>query len=468
VIQSNSWPRPRDYQDAIQAPLVCFTNPHLRNAQIYTNGMGLPLAASGKSAIVFKAAADAEDAAAASKDVALRCFTRAASDQRLRYQELHAHLGPKPPPYMVDFTYWDQEIVVGPGRFPLVEMSWVEGDPLDVWIQNHLGRGSDLADQASAWLSIVDDMRIREMAHGDLANDNCLVNGSELTLIDYDGCFIPQLADKHPGEDGNPHFQHPKRSGHYAGNMDAFPAVVIFLSLLALQSDRSLWQQFHTDKNLIFLAADYKAPRRTPIWSALKKNPDARVAALTDSLANMCESPVASLPSLKEVAALASIPLGQPLGRMQPGTNHGVATPGAGPWWEQEALRHGPVVRPTVPTPPAGPVPPAVPVPPTVPPTPSWLGDHVPGQPYLPPQGQPYPPPQGTPVQAPAWPQVPPLAGPPRRRTTPGPVTQRPEAPRPATPARPPARTSSAAATIGILIAIVLILVIVILVLASL
>ena len=418
--------------------------------------MGLPLAAAGKSAIVFKATADA-------KDIALRCFTRAASDQRLRYQELHAHLGPKPPPYMVDFNYWDQEILVGAGRFPLVEMGWVEGDPLDVWVKNHLGRGSDLADQASAWLSVIDDMRAREMAHGDLANDNCLVNGSKLTLIDYDGCFIPRLADKHPGEDGNPHFQHPSRAGHYAGNMDAFPAVVVFLSLLALQSDKSLWQ-FHTDKNLIFLAADYKAPRRTPIWSVLARNPDARVVALADSLANMCASPVGRLPSLKEVAALAGITLGQSPGKMRPGTSPGVAPPGTEPWWQQDALRRGPAAGQPVPVQPVVPMQPVVPVQPAGAPTPSWLSDHMPGKPPLPLQ-------QRQPVQPPARVQLPPSAGPPVRPTAPRPPARRPEAPRPPTPPGPPVRperSSGAATTIGILIAIVLILVIIVLVAASL
>lgn len=338
--------------------MVCFVDPRLRAASIKTNDVGVPLAASGRSAIVFRATAHA-------KDIALRCFTRAASDQRLRYQALHAHLAPTLPPYMVDFTYRDQEILVADTRYPLVEMGWAEGDPLDVWVGKHLGRGSDLGNQAAAWLAISNDMLAREIAHGDIANDNCLVSRSQLKLIDYDGCFIPKLAGKNPGEAGAQHFQHPDRSGHYAGDMDAFPSLVVYLSLLALQSDKSLWQ-FHTDRNLIFMAADYKAPRKTPIWDALAKSPDARVVSLANALANMCQKPITALPSIREVVAEAGIPLPE----QRPGGTPAADLPSWGSesvLWSRhdtEAARHGT----------ATPVPPATP-------SFAWLEDYLPSEP---------------------------------------------------------------------------------------
>ena len=299
MTQVTSWPRARAYREAIQAPRICFSDVRLRAADIHTDAMGIPLVASGKSAVVFKATADASD-------IAIRCFTRAVSGQRLRYQALQEYLGPVLPPYMAGFTYRDHEMLVEGIRYPVVEMDWVAGDPLDVWVRQRLGQGNALADQAAAWLAIIRDMLSRGMAHGDFANDNCLVSGSELKLIDYDGCFIPGLEDKYPGESGANHFQHPSRAGYYAANMDAFPSLVIFLSLLALQDNASLWQ-FHTDKNLIFEEKDFTASPQTSIWNALANSEDARVGKLAAVLASMCRSPVARLPSLGQVTARAGI-----------------------------------------------------------------------------------------------------------------------------------------------------------------
>ena len=92
------------------------------------------------------------------------------------------------------------------------------------------------------------------------------------------------------------------RMGYYALNMDAFPALVIYLSLLALAADNSLWQ-FHNGKNLIFTAEDYLAPRATPLWKALARVPDKRIAPLLTALADMCATPIDDLPPLSQVTA---------------------------------------------------------------------------------------------------------------------------------------------------------------------
>jgi hypothetical protein len=238
-----------EYLDAIQTPQVCFTDSRLKAARIHKDDREIPLAATGRSAIVFRADVGTED-------VALRCFTHEAREQRLRYQALHAHLAGSIPPYMVDFTYRDREIRVAGELYPVVEMGWAEGRPLHLRVEQHLRDPRHLEQLADIWLETVTNLQNRRMAHGDLSTDNCLVTEHTLTLIDYDGCFIPDLAGADPGEGGNPNFQHPRRMGYYALNMDAFPALVIYLSLLALAVDNSLWQ-FHNGRNLIFTAKDY-------------------------------------------------------------------------------------------------------------------------------------------------------------------------------------------------------------------
>lgn len=347
MTQPQGWPRASDYMGAVQTPSICFADARLREATIHTDTMGMPLAASGKSAVVFKATAG-------DKEIAIRCFTRAASDQRLRYQALHEYLGPVLPPHLVGFAYRDREIVVEGTHYPLVEMDWVDGDPLDVWIARRLRQSNDLGDQAATWLAAVNDMLNRGMAHGDIANDNCLVSGSQMKLIDYDGCFIPELADRPPGENGAQHFQHPSRkNGYYARDMDSFPSLVVFLSLLALQNDASLWGRFHTDKNLIFHDTDFQRPGRTPIWRELTKAHDTRVGELAAALTTMCRAPIAQLPSLPQVTARAGIQVtGQP------------------PW--KLVGRPGPTIRRPWPEPPQEPPPTDTPESPF-----DWLKDHV-------------------------------------------------------------------------------------------
>src|SRR5690348_13523789 len=117
------WPSDIQYLEAIQAPQVCFKDPRLKAATIRQNATGIPEAATGRSAIVFRADVGTED-------VALRCFTREAAKQRERYRVLHAHLAGSIPTYMVDFTYRDREILVAGERYPVVQMGWAEGRPL--------------------------------------------------------------------------------------------------------------------------------------------------------------------------------------------------------------------------------------------------------------------------------------------------------------------------------------------------
>ena len=274
--QPRKWPDPVAYQGAIQTPRVCFADSRLRAAVIRADDFGIPQAATGQSAVVFRAGLGAQN-------VALRCFTRDVPGQRARYQTLHAYLMKSMPSYMVEFHYWDDEILVAGERYPLVQMGWADGMSLDKWVKNHLKRSADLAKLAGTWLDIVNDMLRLNFAHGDLANDNCLVKGSSIKLIDYDGCYIPPLAGEKSDELGNPHFQHPDRGGHYAANIDAFSSLVIYLSLLALSKDSGLWK-FHTDRNLIFTKDDYQAPSRTAIWRELATIRDPQIISLAEAL----------------------------------------------------------------------------------------------------------------------------------------------------------------------------------------
>jgi hypothetical protein len=107
---------------------------------------------------------------------------------------------------------------------------------------------------------------------------------------------------------GHFNYQHPERirSGYYQENADAFSALVIYLSLLALKTDPELWNTprntpHHSGENLIFSANDFKNPGLTLLWNRLNKSPDAEVQRLTAVLENFCRQPVSAVPDLEEV-----------------------------------------------------------------------------------------------------------------------------------------------------------------------
>ena len=293
------WPSHEDYRDAIQTPGLFFTDTDLQAAEICTNLREIPLVFTGRSAIVFKAKLRRSH-------LAIRCFTRSVPEVRDRYVTFRKHLRPEGlprPEYFVDFKYRDEGVLVDGIRYPLLRMDWSQGEGLRAWVGANRAQRDRLHALASRWREVMDDLHARGIAHGDLASDNCLVrSGSDFSLIDYDGCFIPQLAHVNPGEFGHPDYRHPKRSGYYGPAMDAFPALVIYLSLLAVAAEPALWDAYNDeDANLIFTAEDYGNPGRTDIWARLRSSPENAVRALTDVLAEMCVTPIEHLPSLGEV-----------------------------------------------------------------------------------------------------------------------------------------------------------------------
>ena len=79
------WPNPTDYQDAVQNPHICFTDPELKAGMPTLNAMGLPRVASGNFASVYQIQNG-------QKKWAVRCFLRQAKDQQQHYTHISQHL----------------------------------------------------------------------------------------------------------------------------------------------------------------------------------------------------------------------------------------------------------------------------------------------------------------------------------------------------------------------------------------
>jgi hypothetical protein len=296
MASSAPWPSPGDYSAAIQNPHNCFADPELAGGQVYANQFGLPLGASGNFAVVYQLHSGAQV-------FAVRCFIRPVTNQQQRYDALSQHLHGIWLPALVDYAYLPQGIRVRGQWYPVVRMQWIAGQQLHQYIEDHLRHNQLLERLAIQWRGVVAGLCGAHMAHGDLQHGNILVDGhDQIHLVDYDGFFIPALYTQPPGERGHPNYQHPKRQqrGYYAANADAFSALVIYLSLLALRTEPDLWR-WHTGENLLFKADDFTQPGRTPVWQHLQGSLDPEVQRLTAALERFCREPVSAIPDLDTV-----------------------------------------------------------------------------------------------------------------------------------------------------------------------
>ena len=150
-------------------------------------------------------------------------------------------------------------------------------------------------------------LRGLRIAHNDLQHGNVMVQrDGGIRLVDYDGMYLPQFRGERSPELGHKNYQHPERSSeHYDENVDSFPSLVIYLSLLAIASDPGLWD-YHNEDNLIFTRSDYADPRSSEVFGKLKKSPDVTVARLAERLEECCALPVDKVPDLE--TALQDIP----------------------------------------------------------------------------------------------------------------------------------------------------------------
>ncbi len=269
------WPAMLDFTEALQNPERCFEGQDIAQGTAALTPRGLPLVYSGNFASVYKMTTP-------SGDVAVRCFTREVRDQQERYGHLSDYLRGVRPEAFVDFEYLEQGIRVRGQWYPIVRMEWAQGDRLDKFVEDHLDTPEILLDLAARWRGANGTLRGLRIAHNDLQHGNVMAREQgAVRLVDYDGIFLPQFDGEDSPELGHKHYQHPRRSTQdYHAGIDNFPSLVVYLSLLALGSDRQLWDRFYNQDNLPFTQGDFAVPGNSDCFKALKSSPDPNVAGL--------------------------------------------------------------------------------------------------------------------------------------------------------------------------------------------
>ena len=297
----------------MQNPGVCFQEPDLKSREAKLDMLGHPRVMSGNFASVY-------EMKTGDGRWAIRCFVRQVPGQQGRYARLCQYLNNLTLPYLVKFDYMLKGILVKGDFYPIVKMEWVEGVPLNTWVEDNLSNPQALLKLAEDWRAMMKELSQHKLAHGDLQHGNIMVTpDNELRLVDYDGMYAPVFGRGRAPELGHVNFQHPRRTADfYQEDLDNFSALVIYTSLRALAVEPELWQKFYTVDNLILLSSDYKNPLNSPAFAKLKESKDPVVQQMAKLLEKCCLSPVDNVPDFNEVMAaldkgtLESLPMKTP------------------------------------------------------------------------------------------------------------------------------------------------------------
>ncbi len=300
-----AWPLSQDYNEAIQDPQGSLDDAELRGGEATTNALGMPMPRSGNFADVYEF-----NCSATKSKWAIKCFTRHVPGQRERYTEITNALKDARLPFAVEFQYLVKGIRVRGDWYPILKMRWVEGLLLNEFVRDNLDKPVLLGQLGQIWGRMAKRLREAQIAHADLQHGNVLlVAGSKssslaVKLIDYDGMFVPALANKKSGEVGHPNYQHPQRlrEGIYNVEVDRYPLLVVATALKALSvGGRELWERHDNGDNLLFRESDLKTPAKSKLFRELHEISDPQVRKLVEELEKATGRNVEDVPAIDEL-----------------------------------------------------------------------------------------------------------------------------------------------------------------------
>lgn len=298
------WPLSQEYNEAVQNPRTAFADPDLRAAEVVPGPLGIPMPRSGNFADVYQVRA------ADGRSWAVKCFTRPVNELGQRYQAIDAHLRAARLPFSVGFQFLPEGVRIRGQWYPALKMDWVEGLTLNQFVRQTADKPDQLKALLGLWVRLCKRLRDAKIAHADLQHGNVLLvpgataNRLKLRLIDYDGMWVPALADRPSGEAGHPAYQHPARLRDrvYSPDVDRFPHLVIGCALRALAvAGKPLWDRFDNGDNLLFREADLRDPANSAVFKALWELDDPTVTNLVSLLVLSTRRPLGDTPWLDVV-----------------------------------------------------------------------------------------------------------------------------------------------------------------------
>ena len=233
--------------------------------------LGEPYRSSGAFAVVFKMKDEQTG-----KCYALKCFTEEQEGRAEAYRQIADELEFVDSSYITSVKYLDKEIFVDSSceedEFPVLLMDWIDGETMENYIAENYQDNYAMAmlcyrfGKMAAWL------RSQPFAHGDIKPDNIMVRpDGSLTLIDYDGMFVPAMKGQKSPTIGTKDFSHPLRSvDDFDETIDDFALASIALSLKAISMNSTLLDTYGASDRLLFSESDYRTPSSSKAISALQ------------------------------------------------------------------------------------------------------------------------------------------------------------------------------------------------------
>jgi serine/threonine protein kinase len=299
-------PTAAEYNQAIQNLHVTARDEELKGGEPALSPLGLPLEYAGGFAVVYQVRCPKTG-----KTWAVKCFTKEVEHRRERYDAISQHLRRVQLPFMVGFEYQEQGLLVGGRRHPIVKMDWIEGAPLNQFVAENLEQRGTLRQLLRLWVRLAQQLDAAEVTHADLQHGNVLLvpparegEGPRLRLVDYDGMYVPALADRPSGELGHRAYQHPQRLRDeiYSAEVDRFSHLVIYGALHSLiAGGRDLWDRYDNQDNLLFRDEDFASPGESKLFRELWEVQDPAVHVLVGRLLLATQAPLDNVPRLDDL-----------------------------------------------------------------------------------------------------------------------------------------------------------------------
>lgn len=232
---------------------------------------GEPYRSSGAFAVVFKMKDEQTG-----KCYALKCFTEEQDGRAEAYRKIADELEYVGSPYVVSVRYLEKELFVDCNceeeEFPVLLMDWIEGDTMETYIANNYSDNYAMSMLCYRFCKMAAWLRSQPFAHGDIKPDNIIVRSDgTLTLVDYDGMFVPAMKGQKSPTIGTKDFSHPLRTiDDFDETIDDFALATIALSLKAISLDSSLFNRFGASDRLLFSANDYLDLSKSQVLTALQ------------------------------------------------------------------------------------------------------------------------------------------------------------------------------------------------------
>ena len=245
----------------------------LKHLEVVEDEHGEPYRSSGAFAVVFKMRDPRTG-----QLYALKCFTEEQEGRAEAYRKIEEELEVAGTTYFTSMRYYERELFVDSSvsresEFPVLLMDWVDGCTMELYIREHYHDSYAMEMLCYRFCRLAAYLRSQPFAHGDVKPDNIMVSDTgTLTLIDYDGMFVPSMQGESSPTLGTEEFRHPLRTPElFDATIDDFALASIALSLRAIALDSQLLDQYGAPDRLLFSASDYRDLAQSKVMQAIWK-----------------------------------------------------------------------------------------------------------------------------------------------------------------------------------------------------